>query len=143
MCSRYFGKLWVCWLFCSVLCPEPLAKVCWLSIPQDGPSTRLVGLESSVCGQGCQETNILSETVFKVKTTWLSGRISKNKSREGSISEIGYQTLDSTSLSFFSSATIGERNISNFTLNSEKTVLLLCRYDLPLIIMIWIFLTQG
>ena len=67
----------------------------------------------------------------------MESRISKNKSREGSISEIGYQTLDSTSLSFFSSATIGERNISNFTLNSEKTVLLPCRYDLPLIIMIW------
>lgn len=29
--NRYFGKLWVCWLLCSVLCPEPLAKVCWLS----------------------------------------------------------------------------------------------------------------
>lgn len=73
---------------------------------------------------------------WRVVRELMESRIFKNKSREGSISEIGYRTLDSMSLSFFSSATIGERNISNFTLNSEKTVLLPCKYDLPLIIMI-------
>lgn len=71
-CATYPGKLWVCWLLCSVLCPEPLAKV-RLAFHPVRWAFHQTRLESSMCGQGCQETNILSETVFKVKTISLSG----------------------------------------------------------------------
>ena len=46
-----------------------------------------------MCGQGCQETNILSETVFKVKTTWLSGGESRWRTLRGRVRACSIQPL--------------------------------------------------
>lgn len=53
------------------------------------------------------------------------------------ISEIWYRTLDTKSLSFSSSATWKERDISNSALNSEKTISLPWRCVLLQVVMIW------